>query len=119
MGDLDAAFWVDTIWKGATVLAVGFYFPVIRALDRLAQQLGKIEAEHNSQNRRIAELEAALRHTPNHDHLEGLRMRFNDELGQVYEAIKQTSTKLAELSGEFKGVRSIVSDLNNYLRGKL
>jgi hypothetical protein len=88
MTGIDAGFWVDVAWKGATLLAVAFYVPVTRSLDRLTSRVDSSERDRSALEHRLAAMEGDMKALPTDNHIK-----------ELHDKVNKVAEDLAKLSG--------------------
>lgn len=75
--------------------------------DRIDVLQENIDAKVDGHSERIAKLEAHAENSPSHDDLAGIHDKINTACSQI-----------SSLSGEFKGVHTLLNTIHRYLLGK-
>jgi hypothetical protein len=101
---MDAGFWVDVAWKVATVLAVAFYVPVTRSLDRLGGRIETAEKDLNGFGARVTRVEEQLKAQPG-----------TKEIGEVHEKINEVAKDLANLCGTVESNETLLRAIHQHL----
>jgi peptidoglycan hydrolase CwlO-like protein len=107
MAGVDAAFWVDVVWK-VIMLGLMVWAALKRGDAALLTKIEALEKELEETNQKVTKLSTELEGRPGIRDFKAVYEKLDNEVGRLHEKINKVATDFAQQAGKIDGMDTLI-----------